>query len=105
MRNGADYEILTPGWRSKEVTRCFYALDKKHGKDAGNQPQATCYHHTTTRRYGMDDIPDHLPHCMINDEAWNNVMDQAKRRLTVESPPGWDKLVASPEPAAGEGSG
>ncbi|KAG8722868.1 hypothetical protein FRC08_004498 [Ceratobasidium sp. 394] len=95
MRNGADYEILTPGWRNDEVTR-FRALDKKHQKVTGNRPQGTRYYHPTTRRYDMDDILDGLPRCMLNEEAWNNIMDEAKRGMVIESPPGWDELTAPP---------
>ncbi|KAG8737674.1 hypothetical protein FRC10_007955 [Ceratobasidium sp. 414] len=102
MRKGADYEMLTPGWRSDEVTRCFHSLDNKHWKDVGNQPQGTRYYHSSTRRYDMDNIPDNLPRCMLNDEAWNNIMDGAKRETVVQNPPGWDELMAPPE---GEGSG
>ncbi|KAG8730412.1 hypothetical protein FRC10_002708 [Ceratobasidium sp. 414] len=30
LRNGADYEMLTPGWRNKEVTEFYHALNKRH---------------------------------------------------------------------------
>ncbi|KAG9124111.1 hypothetical protein FRC07_012810 [Ceratobasidium sp. 392] len=37
-RASAAYEMLTPGWRSHEITLLFHALDKKHRKDTGNRP-------------------------------------------------------------------
>ncbi|KAG9083194.1 hypothetical protein FRC06_004662 [Ceratobasidium sp. 370] len=74
MRKGTDYEMLTPGWRSDEMW--------------GTRRKVRVTIIKSTRRDGMDDIPDNLPRCMLNDEAWNNIMDEAKRATVVQNPPG-----------------
>ncbi|KAG9083098.1 hypothetical protein FS749_006294 [Ceratobasidium sp. UAMH 11750] len=88
-RNGADYEMLTPGWRSDKMTRLFRWLDKEHKKDTNNRPQGSRWYCDVNRAWDENDIPDGAPRCMISDEAWNNSMDDAKRQLARPSPPGW----------------
>ncbi|KAG9092168.1 hypothetical protein FRC06_000216 [Ceratobasidium sp. 370] len=88
-RNGADYEMLTPGWRSDEITKAFHWLDEGHRKDTNNRPQGTRYYHYSHRKFGMSDIPDNAPRCMINDKTYNDVMDDEKRGLVLPSPAGW----------------
>ncbi|ELU42152.1 hypothetical protein AG1IA_03816 [Rhizoctonia solani AG-1 IA] len=75
LRRGADYEMLTPGWRSED--------------SKGNRPQGCRYYHSTSRHFDMDDIPDGVPRCMIKDDVYNDTMDEDKRALVGATPDGW----------------
>ncbi|QRV96234.1 hypothetical protein RhiJN_24252 [Ceratobasidium sp. AG-Ba] len=89
LRGGADYEILTPGWRSQEMTELFHWLTAEYRKSKGNRPQGSRYYHSTSRRFEMKDIPDGIPRCMIKDEVYNDTMDEDKRALVGANPDGW----------------
>ncbi|KAG8714130.1 hypothetical protein FRC12_010563 [Ceratobasidium sp. 428] len=89
LRAGADYEMLTPGWRSQEITDLFHWLTKEYRQSKGNRPQGSRYYHSTSRRFETDDIPDGVPRCMIKDEVYADTMDEDKRALVGVSPDGW----------------
>lgn len=89
LRGGADYEMLTPGWRSQDMTDMFHWLTKEYRASKGNRPQGSRYYHSSPRRFGLDNIPDGVPRCMIKTEVYTERMDDAKRALVRESPEGW----------------
>ncbi|KAG9082711.1 hypothetical protein FRC06_004890 [Ceratobasidium sp. 370] len=89
LRNGAAYEMITPGWRSQEMTRLFRWLDEQHKADTNNRPSGTRWYCSINRKWDADDIPDNAPRCMISDDAWNNSMNQAKKDAVLASPAGW----------------
>ncbi|KAG8703872.1 hypothetical protein FRC08_002587 [Ceratobasidium sp. 394] len=89
LRDGADYEMLSPGWRSQEITKLFHWLTKEYRHAKGNRPQGTRYYHSSPRRFEISDIPDGVPRCMIDDKVYEGRMDDAKRALVGKSPEGW----------------
>ncbi|KAG8706900.1 hypothetical protein FRC09_002132 [Ceratobasidium sp. 395] len=81
--------MITPGWRSTEMTSLFCFLDQQRKANTGNQPSATRWYCPINRQWNLDSIPDNTLRCMISDNAWNNLMDDAKKASALPSPAGW----------------
>jgi hypothetical protein len=71
------------------MTDIFHWLTKEYRQSKGNRPQGTRYYHSAPRRFELNDIPDGTPRCMIDDRVYNEMMDDEKRELVVDSPEGW----------------